>query len=141
MGTSFVIVGYDWKATLKASHEICSIQRISEMGRVFYRLQMSNDADYAIKKRAALSNMIGIPGDDVQQSGDYCTILLYETDDMENSWLEGFATSISNPELILDALSKELDTEWFSEHSDEYWELSDLINGESDKITDEDLPE
>lgn len=140
MSQSFVLVGYDWESTLNAASDICSIQKSISSGTELYRLQMSMPADYAMKKRIALSNAVGVPGDDIQQSADYCTVFLYKTDDTENTWFEGSATSINHPELILSALSDKLDTEWYSENDREYWDISDMVNGESDDITEDDLP-
>lgn len=72
---------------------------------------------------------------------DISTVFLLPTEDMENTWLVGTAISINSPEIILDALSEMLDTYWRSEHDDEFWQISDEVNGvDNDEITDDDLP-
>lgn len=105
---------------------------------IVYRLQMNTPKNYDIQKRMALSRLTNIPGDAVQQVSDISTVFLMETEDMENTWFFGTATSVSSPEIILNALSKALDSHWYSEHDDEFWVISNEVN---DEIRDDDLPD
>lgn len=57
MSTSFVLIGCDWKTTLEAAKEVCSVQKNASDDRVYYRLQMANKDDYALKKRLSLSRL------------------------------------------------------------------------------------
>lgn len=136
MSTSYVIVDRDWQTALKAAVNLCSVRKSKDDS--IYRLQMNTPKGYGIQKRMALSRFANVPGDDVQQVSDISTVFLMETEDTENTWLFGTATSVSSPEIILDALSEALDTHWYSEHDDEYWIISDEVN---DEIRDDDLPD
>lgn len=94
-----------------------------------YIVEMPIDPSYSLQKRMALARFMDVPGDDIQQGSNKASVFLSKTDDV-NCWFMGYATSIRQPELILDRIIELLDAHgieasWISEHDEGYFELLD----------------
>lgn len=78
---------------------------------------------YAMKKRVALAKMINIPADDVAHAKVAPRIILMKTADTDNAWFWSTAQSVTNPELVLDAIIKILgDTYTYYSEQDEMYQ-------------------
>ena len=119
MSTNYVIPNISWNELLEVAKTVCAVKKEKTEG--VWRLTAEADFEYHEDKNHKLSSILGVPFDELPSSHDFATVYLHETDD--HSWLTGYATSRSNPELVLLKLCDAGDFICFSEHYDEYYEL------------------
>ena len=99
-----------------------------------YIIEMPIDPGYSLQKRMAIARIVDMPGDDIQQGGNKASIFLNKTDDV-NCWFTGYATSVRQPEIILDRVVELLEahgieSSWMSEHDEGFEELCDIDDEE-----------
>ena len=121
MTIEYVILDISWQSLLQklSEREEFAITE-TEKGVIRIAIDLGRKGDkYSLHKRVALSKVIGIPPDDVQQGTNEAQIFLNQTEDTENTWLSGSAVSITHPELVLDAIVEALgEHSWYSEYDD-----------------------
>lgn len=88
-----------------------------------YELSMAIDPKHSLGKRIKFAKVMNTPPDNLQQGGNKSSVLLTKAPDEINTWFWSAATSMTNPELILNRIAEKLKVPWFSENDEEYWEI------------------
>jgi hypothetical protein len=130
MSTAYVIPGIDYETLLIHTKDNDQLN-ITKVGNDYKISLTATPTKYNLKKRAALASMAKIPPDYIPKGG-IPTIFLRIVPDKENSWFDGYSTSISNPEVILAVIVDILknigiNTAFYSEHDKEFWNISDTL--------------
>jgi len=130
MSTSYVITGINWQELIKRIPEISGLSVEEKDGDWLISTSDPEVQKYNLRKRIKMAQMIGTPPDYVQQGGSDAGVWLHKTSDPENSWLTGYATSISSPEIVLERIVEYLNniglnSYWASEHDEEYDQLAE----------------
>lgn len=107
-----------------------------------YVVETPIDKQYSLQKRMAMSRIIGIPGDDIQQGGNKASIFMNKVEDDQNTWFTGYGTSVRHPEVVLDRIIELLkwqgvQASYMSEHDDGYHEMLEEMGF---SVEDEEVP-
>ena len=121
MSTSYVISNTNFNEIM-AIASLIGIEAgpPDEQGDIELSLPM--DKRHALKKRMQLAKAVGVPPDETPKAESRSSISLTNAPDKSNAWFIGYATAVSNPEIVLSALMNALgeNNELYSEHDEMY---------------------
>jgi len=136
MGTAYVVPGIDYE-TLLMHIKDNELLNITKQENDYMISLTSIPKKIALKKRMRLAVMAKVSPDDIPKGG-IPSVFLRITTDKDNSWFDGYSTTISSPEIVLAVIvgilgNIGINTVVYSEHDQEFWDISDELDESFDK--------